>query len=138
MSFREKFNWAVLGVTAALLVNYGSWYIQRHLAGNPVEGAMPVLIAYLVWFVVLAIAAGVIAARDPKDADAPSDEHDRMINMMAALPTMHIYGFALTALIAGLFFGLDKWQAMHAIVAIQLVATLFEAGAKIHFYRMPI
>lgn len=138
MSFREKFNWAVLVATLLMLLVYGGWYIQQASAGAPVEAVAPVLLAYLAWFIVLIIAAVVFAARDPEGAEASSDERDKMINMKAALPTMHIYGFALTALIAAIFFGLDKWQAFHAIVALQLVATIFEAGAKIHFYRMPI
>lgn len=139
MSFREKFNWAVVLVTALLLVAYGSWYAVRFFGGDPVEGAGPILLGYLVWFVVLAAGGVFIASRDPQGAEDDADERDRIINMKAALPTMHIYGFALTALIVAMFlFDLDKWHAFHAIVAIQLVATIFEAGAKIRFYGMAI
>ena len=59
--------------------------------------------------------------------------------MKAALPAMHFYGFALTGLILLLFvFDFSKWDALYAIVAIQLAATLLEAGAKIRFYQMAV
>lgn len=139
MSFREKFNWIIVVTTALTLAALGYWYVRQMGAGSPADSAGPVIIAYIAWFVLMTIGAIVIAARDPKDAEAPSDERDRIINMKAALPTMHLYGFALTGLILLIFvFDLSKWDALYAIVAIQLAATLLEAGAKIRFYQMAV
>ena len=139
MSFREKFNWAILAATAGLLSLYGGWYAMRLAGGEPVTDAWPALLAYLVWFVIMIIVASVLAATAPSDAEEPADERDKFIDMKAAQPAMHTYGFALTGLILALFFfDMDKWAALHVIVGIQLVATIVEAGAKVHFYRMPI
>lgn len=139
MSFREKFNWIVAGVTAVVLVGLGVWYVQAARSGAQLESAGPVIIAYIAWFLIMIVGAIVVASRDPADAGTPSDERDRMINMKAALPTMHIYGFALTGLILLMFvFDLSKWDALYAIVALQLAATVFEAAAKIRFYRMAV
>lgn len=139
MSFREKFNWVVAIVTALTLAALGYWYLRQTGSGALAESALPVIIAYVAWFILMTIGAAAIAARDPKDAEAPSDERDRIINMKAALPTMHLYGFALTGLILLLFvFDMSKWDVLYAIVAIQLVATLVEATAKIRFYQMAV
>ena len=139
MSFREKFNWIIVAVTALTLAALGYGYLRQTAAGSPAESAVPVIIAYVVWFILMTIGAIVIAARDPEDAEAPSDERDRIVNMKAALPAMHFYGFALTGLILLIFvFDLSKWDALYAIVAIQLAATLLEAGAKIRFYQMAV
>ena len=138
MSFREKFNWVVLAVTALLLAMGVGWYGLRASTGDPGVAVAPVLLAYLVWFAAMLAGTVIVAAKDPKEAGAPADERDRIINMKAALPAMHLYGFALTGLIAAVFFGLDKGQVLYALVAIQFIATIVEAGAKIHFYRMPI
>lgn len=139
MSFREKFNWIVAGVTAVILAGLGVWYVQSAGSGAQLESAGPVIIAYIAWFLIMVVGAIVVASRDPADAGTPSDERDRMINMKAALPTMHIYGFALTGLILLMFvFDLSKWDVLYAIVALQLAATVFEAAAKIRFYRMAV
>ena len=139
MSFREKFNWIILIVTTLTLAALGIWYVTRLGAGDPAQSAMPVIIAYLVWMVLMVIGASVIAARDPADAEAPSDERDRIINMKAALPSMHLYGFALTGLLLLIFvFDMSKWDVLYAIVAIQLAATILEAAAKLRFYQMAI
>lgn len=139
MSFREKFNWMVLGATSVVLALYGGWYALRLNSGEPVTDAWPVLAAYVAWIVIMLIATIVIAATNPAEAEEPIDERDKFIDMKASQPAMHTYGFALTALAAGLFFfDMDKWAALHAIVFIQLIATIVEAGAKVHFYRMPI
>ena len=139
MSFREKFNWIIVAATALTLAALGYWCVRQMGAGSPADTAGPVIIAYIAWFILMTIGAIVIAVRDPKDAEAPSDERDRIINMKAALPTMHLYGFALTGLILLIFvFDMSKWDALYAIVAIQLVATILEAGAKIRFYQMAV
>ena len=139
MSFREKFNWIIVAATALTLAALGYWCVRQRGAGSPADSAGPVIIAYIAWFILMTIGAIVIAVRDPKDAEAPSDERDRIINMKAALPTMHLYGFALTGLILLIFvFDMSKWDALYAIVAIQLVATILEAGAKIRFYQMAV
>ncbi len=139
MSFREKFNWIIVAVTALVLTGLGLWYVRTAGNGAAIETAGPVITAYIAWFLIMLIGAIVIAARDPKDAETPTDERDRIIDMKAALPTMHIYGFALTGLILLMFvFDVSKWDALYAIVAIQLAATIFEAAAKIRYYRMAI
>lgn len=139
MSFREKFNWVVAGVTALVLAGLGVWYVKAVGSGAALDSAGPVIAAYIVWFLVMVVGAVIIASRAPDEAEEPSDERDRMINMKAALPTMHIYGFALTGLILLMFvFDMSKWDALYAIVALQLAATLFEAAAKIRFYRMAV
>ena len=139
MSFREKFNWIIVVATTLTLGALGYWYVRQMGAGSAAASAGPVITAYVAWLILMTIGAIVIAARDPKDAEAPGDERDRIINMKAALPTMHFYGFALTGLILLIFvFDLNKWDALYAVVAIQLAATLLEALAKIRFYRMAI
>ena len=139
MSFREKFNWIIVFATTLTLGALGYWYVRQMGAGSAADSAGPVITAYVAWLILMTIGAIVIAARDPKDAEAPSDERDRIVNMKAALPTMHFYGFALTGLILLIFvFDLSKWDALYAVVAIQLAATLLEALAKIRFYRMAI
>ena len=139
MSFREKFNWIIVVATTLTLGALGYWYVRQMGAGSAADSAGPVITAYVAWLILMTIGAIVIAARDPKDAEAPGDERDRIVNMKAALPTMHFYGFALTGLILLIFvFDLSKWDALYAVVAIQLAATLLEALAKIRFYRMAI
>ena len=103
MSFREKFNWVVAGVTALVLAGLGVWYVKAVGSGAALDSAGPVIAAYIVWFLVMVVGAVIIASRAPDEAEEPSDERDRMINMKAALPTMHIYGFALTGLILLMF-----------------------------------
>ncbi|RIJ21354.1 hypothetical protein D1224_13640 [Henriciella barbarensis] len=139
MSFREKFNWIIIVATTLTLGALGYWYVRQMGAGSLTDSAGPVIVAYIGWVVLMTIGAIVIAARDPKDAEAPGDERDRIVNMKAALPTMHFYGFALTGLILLVFvFDFSKWDALYAIVAIQLAATLIEAAARIRFYQMAV
>ncbi|MEQ9316400.1 MAG: hypothetical protein RLN72_11160 [Henriciella sp.] len=139
MSFKEKFNWVIVAVTSVTLAALGYWYLSQLGAGAAPASAGPVITAYVAWFVLMIIASIVIAARDPEDAEAPNDERDKIVNMKAALPSMHFYSFALTGLILLMFvFDLSKWDALYAIVAIQLAATILESAAKIRFYRMAI
>lgn len=139
MSFREKFNWVVAGVTILMLAGLGIWYASATSEGAPLDSAGPAIAVYVAWVAILAIGAIVIAGRDPVDADAPKDERDNIINMKAALPTMHAYGFGLTGLVLLIFvFDMSKWDALYCIVALQFAVTAFEAIAKIRLYRMAI
>lgn len=83
MTFREKMAWVSLIVTGAV---WGFYFFQLFGAvrGGGADGALlaglfgACVVVIVVLHVVLAIAAAVVA---PKEADAPADERERMVEL---------------------------------------------------------
>jgi hypothetical protein len=99
MSFREKTAWISI---VAMVAIYGAyfWALKTgHHTGLALGGLLETVIALVVTQVVLITAAAIFA---PRDALAPRDERERMIDLKA---TKQAYAALATALTLAVFFG---------------------------------
>ncbi|MDJ0792389.1 MAG: hypothetical protein QNJ71_10875 [Acidimicrobiia bacterium] len=136
MSFQEKSSWAML-VTVALV--YGAYFV---IVAGEVDGTdvadvdyQPLMLVTVVVLVIVAIIAhAVIAAANPREAEA-SDERDKEINWYGE----YIGGYALAV---GTLVGLGLAMAeaepfwIANVLLLGLVVSELVAGAtKVALYR---
>ena len=101
MSFREKSAWISL---LSMLVIYGSYFWSAvhsgpHFGDIHLLGLLATIILLVIIQVALTIAVAIFA---PKDAQAPRDERDRLIELKA---TRVAYAGLATAVACACFFG---------------------------------
>ena len=109
MSFREKSAWiSVISMTA--IYGYYFWSVVHagpHLGSLHFAGLLATVIALIVVQVVLTIA---VAIASPRDAQAPRDEREKLIELRA---TRMAYSGLATGIAMACFFGalreIEKW-----------------------------
>jgi hypothetical protein len=133
MSFREKSAWiSLLSVSVIYGVYFGSGIHAGPHAGFHFGSLLATVIALIVVQVVLHI---VVAIAVPKDAKAPRDEREKLIELKAA---RFAYSGLATAVAFACFFGaLDPPIVFNtnALLFILVTAELMRSGCQIIQYR---
>jgi len=139
MSFREKSTWIsfVLLLAIAVPFFYQFLRIERGLSNS--RASFHLFLFLVVLFVVGEIVLhAVIAVQSPRDARAPKDERDRLIE----LKTMRVAFFALMAgallVIVLLHFPLDRFAILQTQLFAVVVAELAMLGARLVYYRRDV
>lgn len=135
MSFREKSAW----VMAAVVGLAGLYYLDLVLETSRAIGetAPPAAaIAFVMLVVIGSIVVQVaLAIASPREAGAPADEREKMIEYRAGHWSGILLGAGLvTALGHYLFFG-DGNLLFHAALGALIVAQLAEYGLAILYFR---
>lgn len=134
MSFREKSAWISLLSVATI---YGYYFVSlfrsRSHAGAPAFGGLLYTIVALV--IVQTVLTILVAIYKPKDARAPRDERDRLIELRA---TRCAYAGLATAMAFAIFFaGFDPPILFNAnaLLFILVVAEALRNASQIIQYR---
>ncbi|MDX1383256.1 MAG: hypothetical protein R3190_06395 [Thermoanaerobaculia bacterium] len=129
MSFREKSAWISLGAFAVVGAVY-FLYVQRSL--QPARGFLLCILA----FVAIEVAGHVmIALRSPRDARAPKDERERLIELRALRLGAYVYVVGSFVAVHTLHHGADAIAVGNGVLLAFLVAELVNYGARITFHR---
>lgn len=136
MSFREKSAWialvtygAVFGCYFFLLWQAWDEAYARGLTIGLTIGAVVVLV------IVAVVLNTALALLSPKEATAPADERETMIDLKAERISSYIQSAAVVCLIGALLVG---WNAILVAVLLQaslVIAELVKAGAQIAYFR---
>jgi hypothetical protein len=134
MSFREKSAWISL-VLIVLVFGPYFWLVGRSFAGQThVHGGTQ--FALILLFVVLEIVLHIaVAIQSPRDAEAPSDERDNLIDLRATRVAFYVlFGGALISIFT-LHFPVNVWTLSQFVLFSIVVAELVKFGSQIVFYR---
>ncbi len=133
MSFREKTSWISLISMAGI---YGLYFWSLMSSGpgghQHTSGLLGTIIALVVVQTVLTIAVAVF---DPKSAQAPRDEREKMIELKAArfayagLATAMVFAVFFAALPSPIIFGANS------LLLILVVTEIMRSGCQIIQYR---
>lgn len=133
MSFREKSAWiSLLSIAVIYGVYFGSVIHDRPHAGFHFGSLLATIIALIVAQIVLHIAIAIAA---PKDATAPRDEREKLIELKAS---RFAYSGLATAIALACFFGaLDPPIVFNtnALLFVLVTAELMRSGCQIIQYR---
>jgi hypothetical protein len=133
MSFREKSAWiSLLSMSVIYAVYFWSVVHAGPHAGFHFGSLLATVIALIVVQVVLHIGVAIAA---PKDAKAPRDERDKLIELKA---TRIAYSGLATAIACACFFGaLDPPIVFNtnALLFVLVTAELMRSGCQIIQYR---
>ena len=134
MSFREKSAWISL-VLILLVFGPYFWLVARSFAGGGVvhHGTQ---FALIMVFVVLEVVLHVaIAIQSPRDARAPKDEREDLIELKATRTAFYVlFGGALMSIFT-MHFRLTVWMLSQCVLFAIVVAELVKFSSQIVFYR---
>ncbi len=133
MSFREKSAWISV-LSMAGIYGYYFWSVIRNRPHGHVYfgGLLGTIIALVILQVVLNVAAAIFS---PRDANAPRDERDKLIE----LRSMRVaYAGLATAVAMACFFGAFNPPIIfntNALLFILVTAEMMRSGCQIIQYR---
>lgn len=139
MSFREKSAWVtlitliVLSIAFALHVPQPQPWTLRP-ASSPFM--FHVLLLAIVAFVVIEVVAHVvIAIFSPRDARAPKDERERLIELKSIAAAAYVYAFLSLSSVFTIHFGANQIGVGYLILLSFVVAEIVNYALRIYYYR---
>ena len=134
MSFREKTAWiSLVSMSGIYAVYFWSVFRSGQRIGNfQFGGLLVTVIALVIVQVVLTIAVAVFA---PRDAQAPRDEREKLIDLRA---TRFAYAALATSVACACFFGAFSPPIVfntNALLLVLVMAEILRSGCQIVQYR---
>jgi len=134
MSFREKTAWiSILTMSGIYTIYFWSVFHSGSQArGSRIGGLLETVIALAVVQTVLTIAVAIFA---PREAQAPRDERDSLIDLRA---TRFAYGLLAGSIACACFFGGFNPPVVfniNALFSILVIAEILRSGCQIVQYR---
>jgi hypothetical protein len=137
MSFREKSAWISLILIVVLFGPY-FWRVGRAFSGST-HVHFGTQFAMIGVFVVLEIILHVaIAIQWPRDARAPKDEREDLIDLKATRGAFYVLLGGVVVSIFALHFPLNVWTLSQFVLFSVVVAELVKFASQIVFYRRGI
>jgi hypothetical protein len=133
MSFREKTGISFISMFVIYASYFWSAFHQRSRGPGPqVAGLVGTIIALLIVHVVLNVAVAII---DPRDAKAPRDEREKLIDLRATqLGYAALAGSVACACIFGAFNAPIIFNT-NALLFLLVIAEILRSGCQIIQYR---
>jgi hypothetical protein len=134
MSFREKSAWISLVLIVAVFGPY-FWLVGRSFMGvSHVHAGTQ--FALITLFVVLEIVVHIaIALQSPRDARAPKDEREMLIDLMATRAAFYVlFGGALASIFT-MHFRFNVWQLSQCVLLSIVVAELVKFARQVVLFR---
>ena len=132
MSFREKLDWIALVSTLAIWGFYFLMLSRGHAAGYGGEAFLGLMVRCLVLSVIIQVVlVSIVAARSPKEANAPADERERMIELTSIETAFYVLAGGVIVAALGAAFGADVLQVVNAILAALVMAEVVRAVRQI-------
>ena len=136
MSFREKSAW-ISFVLLLLIFGPYVWNVSRVLEGEvEIRTAFHISLALVAAFVLLEIVLHVaIAMRAPREARAPKDERERLIEMRATRIAFQVLVLGALASAGLMHFTRSAWAVGQHVLMAVVVAELVKFGGQILYFR---
>jgi hypothetical protein len=141
MSFREKSAWVTFVLLLVTFVIYfGSAFTvlhgRGHIDNQPSPNLFHLFFQLVFWFVVLEIVMHIlIAARTPKDANAPLDEREKLIALKSMQPAFYVLLVGAFLAIGTLHLGTTTYHMAHSVLFVVWIAELVRYGMQLYYFR---
>ena len=137
MGFQEKMAWAMMLILIVTGVAYYNHVFQASAALGAVAPPMlPIMIGYVVFLVVLSIIAAIlIAATRPSEANASLDEREQLIQFKGEAWSGRAMGFLILCALVDFGLNGDGNRLFHLVFATLIISQIAEYGLQIFFYR---
>jgi hypothetical protein len=134
MSFREKSAWVSL-ILIVLVFGPYFWLVGRSFAGlgHVHAGTQFALIGLFVAFEIVVHIA--IAVQSPRDARAPKDEREILIDLLATRAAFYVLFVGALFAIFTMHFRFNVWQLSQMMLLAIVVAELVKFGRQIVLFR---
>lgn len=136
MSFREKSAWIAL---AAYGLVFGAYFFvlwQSWGAAYARGLSIGLMVGAVVMLVIIAASLTILAALTaPKEANAPADEREQLIDLKAERIASYTLSTCVVLLIGALLVGWSGVLVANLLLAAMVIAELVKASAQIIAYR---
>src|SRR5262245_11746213 len=134
MSFREKSAWISLGLIVLVFVPY-FWLVGQALSGKVHVHAGTQFTLITVFIALEIIVHVAVALRSPRDARAPKDERDYLIDLRATRAAFYVLFAGALCSIFAIHFRVSVWAMSQSVLFSIVVAELVRFSRQIVFYR---
>lgn len=136
MSFREKSAWIAL-ITYAVV--FGGYFFTLWQAWDEsyAQGlSIGLLIGAVVMLIIVAVVLNtVLALFSPKQANAPADERETMIDLKAERVASYTLSIGVLCLIGALLVGWNAFLVANLLLASMVISELVKALTQIAYFR---
>jgi len=137
MSFKEKSAWVML--IALSMTGLGYIYIVTKTPLSLAPPILPTIIAYTIALTLLAILGHiVIALWNPKEANAATDERDRLISIRASHFSSYILAIGVVIALGLYLIQYDASVMFYTIFGSLILSQITEYLLQITYYRRGI
>jgi archaellum biogenesis protein FlaJ (TadC family) len=139
MSFREKSTW--ISFLLLLVISIPFFYqfirIERGLSNS--RASFHLFLLLVVLFVVGEIVLhALIVMQSPRDARAPKDERERLIDLKAMRVAFFVLMSGALSVIVLVHFPVDRFAILQGLLFAVVVAELAMLGARLVYYRRDV
>jgi cytochrome b561 len=137
MPFREKSAWISL---VLILVVFGPyfWFVGRALSGQD-HVHFGTQFALIGLFILLEVVLHVaIAVQSPRDARAPRDERENLIDLKATRFAFYVLFAGVMTSILSLHYPISVWVLSQLVLFSVVAAEVVKFGSQIVFFRRGI
>jgi hypothetical protein len=136
MSFREKSAWIAFLAYGGV---FGAYFVVLWQAWDPAYGqglSIGLLVSAMFAFVIIVTALTIVAALiNPKAANAPADERERLIDLKSERAASYTLSTGVLLTMAGLLLGFNGFLIANVLLAGLVAAELVKAGWQIVSFR---
>ena len=137
MSFREKSTWISFVLLLAMSIPFFYLWIDNGIASS--ARSFHLFVALVMAFIVGEIVLhAIVAMQSPRDARAPKDERDRLIDLKATRVAFFVLMTGALLVIVMVHFPVDRLEILQALLLSVVAAELTMLGARIVYYRLAV
>jgi hypothetical protein len=136
LSFREKSTWISFLLLLAISVPFFYQFIQIERGAASSRASFHLFLLLVIVFVVGEIVLhALIVMQSPRDARAPKDERERLIDLKAMRVAFFVLLAGALMVIVLVHFPVDRFAILQALLFAVVVAELAMLGARLVYYR---
>jgi archaellum biogenesis protein FlaJ (TadC family) len=139
MSFREKSTWISFVLLLAISIPFFTQVLRIESGRTSSEASFHLFLALVIVFIVGEIVLhAVIVMQSPRDARAPKDERERLIDLKAMRVAFFVLMTGALLVVVLVHFPVDRFQILQALLLAVVVAELTMLGARLVYYRRDV
>jgi archaellum biogenesis protein FlaJ (TadC family) len=139
MSFREKSTWISFVLLLAISIPFFYQFVRIENGRTSSEVSFHLFLALVIVFIVGEIVLhAIIVMQSPRDARAPKDERERLIDLKAMRVAFFVLMTSALLVIVLVHFPVDRFQIIQALLLAVVVAELTMLGARLVYYRRDV
>lgn len=139
MSFREKSTWISFVLLLAISIPFFTQVLRIENGRASSEASFHLFLGLVIVFILGEIILhAVIVMQSPRDARAPKDERERLIDLKAMRVAFFVLMASAILVIVLVHFPIDRFQIIQALLLAVVVAELTMLGARLVYYRRDV
>jgi archaellum biogenesis protein FlaJ (TadC family) len=136
MSYREKSTWISFVLLLAISIPFFYQFLRIESGRSSSEASFHLFLALVILFIVGEIVLhAIIAMQSPRDARAPKDERERLIDLKAMRVAFFVLMTGALLVVVLVHFPVDRFAILQALLLAVVVAELTMLGARLVYYR---